>query len=106
MENAVATGARTGVKVKYWIDSGDDEFQDPREIAKEMVQEYFWLNKLEKKDIEVNCKDSEKNTVDVDEDYQYLEVIVKDFVYNPLTGYLPKAMIPQKIGAFSLMSFP
>ncbi len=43
LENAVASGARAGVKVKYWLEESDPNFQDPREVATTAAENGFWL---------------------------------------------------------------
>jgi Flp pilus assembly protein TadG len=107
MENAVASGARAGVKVKYWLDAADDGYQDPKLIAANAVKNAFWLDdSLESSGIKVTLKDADNNIPDPDEPYQFLEVKVVDYAYTPLTGYLPDNLIPHKISAVSLMAFP
>ncbi|MBI9092429.1 MAG: pilus assembly protein [Desulfobacterium sp.] len=107
MENAVASGARAGVKVKYWLDPGDEQYQDPKSIAKNAVSHAFWLDEsFNTSGISVRFKDTDNNYPEEDEAYQYLEVKVIDYEYTPLTGYLSEKMIPRKISAVSLLAFP
>ena len=106
LENAVWSGARAGVKVKYWLDPNDEEYLDPKAVARNMVRESFWLNRLKDEDIFVAFKDSNHEVVDEDENFDYLEVKVPEYRYGLLTGYLPDGMIPTKIAALSLTSFP
>lgn len=106
-ENAVASGARAGVKVKYWLEPDDEQYQDPLLIAKKAVRHAFWLDEsLNPSDIKVRFKDADNNYPEEDEAYQYLEVKMVDYEYVPLTGYLSEKMIPRKISAVSLVAFP
>ncbi|MCP4115259.1 MAG: pilus assembly protein [Desulfobacteraceae bacterium] len=121
MENAVSSGARAGVKVKYWLDPDEN---DPFQVAKDAVKHAFWLDDAKKDDtragggqgedgqeleVEVKLKDVDNkelsNGAAVNE-WKYLEVKVVGYKYTPLTGYLPEAMMPSKISAVSLMAFP
>lgn len=106
LENSVFTGARAGVKVKYWLTPYDMQYQDPRAIARQVVRKSFCLASLQNEDIVVLFRNADMEVVSEDDDYDYLEVTVPEYVYRPLTGYLPDSMIPGKIAAFSLMSFP
>ena len=106
LENAVSSGARAGVKVKYWLSPYDDDYLDPKEVARKVVRQSFWLSRLKDQDIFVNLKNADHQVVDEDDNYDYLEVKVPDFRYGILTGYLPKGLIPDRIAALSLTSFP
>ncbi len=107
MENAVSSGARAGVKVKYWLDSDDEEYEDPEQIAINAVNQGFWLDdSLDGSGVEVSFKGAGNSSLDDYESCKYLEVRVVDYEYTPLTGYLPEGMIPRTISAVSLMAFP
>lgn len=108
MEHAVSSGARAGVKVKYWLDT-----EAPFDIAEEAVKHSFWLDDSKKNgseiEVKVKLKDAEnKKLPDYAEvkEWKYLEVKVVGYKYTPLTGYLPERMIPRTISAISLMAFP
>lgn len=108
MENAVSTGARAGVKIKYW---SDDEAETPAQIATNAVKYTFWLShSLTDDDIAVYIKDRDNKRVDpysADyKDYKYLEVRVLNYKYPGLIGYLSSSMLPRTISAASLMAFP
>ena len=104
MENAVAAGARAGVKVRYWSDEGED----PSQVATQAVVNAFWLPGSPVTNIYI--KDADNNPVDMENadysDYRYLEVRVTGFEYHILTGYLGKKALPQAISAKALMAFP
>ena len=107
MENAVAAGARAGVKVQYWSDEG----QDPAQVAIQAVANAFWLpGSPAANATRVYIKDADNNPVDMENadysDYRYLEVRVAGFEYHILTGYLGEKALPQTISARALMAFP
>lgn len=106
-ENAVASGARAGVKVKYWLEEGDDGYQNPAVIARNAVRHAFWLDgELSAASIVVDYKDAGNGTVEDDEASHYLEVKMVDYEYPLLTGYLPGTMVPRTISAVALMALP
>ncbi len=108
LDHAVASGARAGVKVKYWLE--DEVLDDPQmeieTIARTVVKQTFWLDPLADNQIKVAFKDSELQDIQDDEPFQYLEVKVASFKYHRLAGYLPESMLPQRIAARSLTAFP
>lgn len=108
LENAVATGARAGVKVKYWLDENDPDFKNPMTVAQQTVQASFWISKnLKRAQIQAVLLDDENQEVtDLSDPYAYLQVKIIGYPYEPLTGYLPENLIPQKIGAFAMTVFP
>jgi Flp pilus assembly protein TadG len=110
LENAVASGARAGVKTQYWLDENDEDYKNPAEVAQKIVLSSFWLNKtLKANHISATFLDKEQQIIDMDTSepsYTYFQVRVTDYAFEPLTGYLPEALIPQKIGAFAMTVFP
>ncbi len=108
LENAVASGARAAVKVKYWLDEDDPDFRDPESVAIETVKASFWINStLKEKYIETILMDEDSQEVmDFSDPVEYFQVKVTDYPYTPLTGYLPDNLIPKKIGAFAMTVFP
>ncbi len=103
LDHAVASGARAGVKVKYWL---EDEQMDIETIAKTVVKNTFWLEPLSDNQIKIAFKNAELQDIQDDEPYQYLEVRVPSLRYSHLAGYLPESLIPKRISARSLSAFP
>ena len=90
LTNAVSEGARAGLKA-------DDE-SEVLDVAKEAVQEAYWLQKIEDGAV----------TAEIQEDAnpRRLMVEVSGLPYTPLTGFLPSNLVPQKLGAKAVMAFP
>lgn len=106
LENAVSSGSRSGVKVRYWLEPDDEAYLDPRDVARQIVQRNFWTGRIRDEDIIVNLKDEDQQVVQEDENFTYLEVKVINYDYGIMTGYLPFGMIPDRIAACSMTSFP
>jgi len=103
LNNAVAEGARVGVTAREW----DDE--DPIEMARAAVKRAFWLAGDEEEDQEAPLEEALIITITESEDddqLRTLEVAVDEWIYRPITGFLPEALIPASIGAKSVMAFP
>jgi hypothetical protein len=98
LANAVAAGARAGVKAREW---DEDNPQDPAQTARLTVQESFWLS------------DIPEGSIAVDSEYRLtvggprmIEVKVLNLPYVPLTGYLPDSLLPSGLSAKAVMAFP
>ncbi len=108
MENAVAAGARAGVKIRYWT---DEPGETPGSIAVQAVKHSFWLSSsLKTQNIKVFIRDINNYPVDISnaeyKDYKYLEIRVVDYHYPMLAGYLSGALLPRSISAAAMMAFP
>ena len=106
LDHAVTSGARAGVKVKYWLEPDDEAYKAPADIAKQAVRHSFWLGSIRESDIEVRYINQDNEEVDENGEVFYLEVRVPKLAYSFLAGYLPEGMIPGTIGAIALAAFP
>ncbi|PIE73703.1 MAG: hypothetical protein CSA20_01895 [Deltaproteobacteria bacterium] len=91
--NAVADGARAGVKAREW------ENEDPEDFARKAVLNAMWLSKnAVSSHLEIEILD--------DAPPRRLSVKAIDVPYSPLTGYLGEAMIPSVLAAKAVVAFP
>jgi Flp pilus assembly protein TadG len=90
LTNAVSQGARAGVRA-------EDE-AEAQGYAKQAVREAFWIQDLK--------EDAVETSISEDEEPKRIEVRVPGIHYKPLTGFLPSALIPEKIAAKAVMVFP
>ena len=97
LNHAVSEGARAGVAALEWED------EDPVDLARQTAQESFWLLKEEQYDA---FEETIHATVGQLGDLRALTVAVSEWPYQPLTGFLPEKLIPDKLQARSVMIFP
>jgi len=100
LTNAVAEGARAGVKAREW-ESDTHAAEDPKEFAEQALAEALWtVEELtdESYDIEIIEADSTAP--------RRLRVAVTELPYRPITGYLGKTMLPTVLAAKAIMAFP
>jgi Flp pilus assembly protein TadG len=90
LTNAVSQGARAGVRAQ-------DE-TEAQAFAKQAVREAFWIQHLKEDAVETSISD--------DEEPKRIEVRVPGINYKPLTGFLPSALMPERIAAKAVMVFP
>lgn len=98
LTQAVAAGARAGVQANEW---DDDNPEDPVEEARRVVRASFWLFAITDQDI---AADDELRLASSGP--RMIEVTVSDLEYQPLTGYLPEALLPKRLSARAVMVFP
>jgi len=96
--NAVAAGARAGVKAREW--DGENP-QDPEELARKAVREHFWLF-----DIPDQLISTDAELYAADGGPRMMEVKVSGLQVSSLTGYLPEALLPRRMSARAVMVFP
>ncbi len=94
LSNAVAEGARAGIKANEYED------EDPEEFAKLAVKESFWLGPMEDDQIVAVIEDEGDSLP------RRINVRVENWIYQPFTGYLPDKMLPDALAAKSVMAFP
>jgi Flp pilus assembly protein TadG len=100
LTNAVAEGARAGVKAREW-ESDTHAAEDPKEFAEQALAEALWTVEAladENFDIEIIEADSTAP--------RRLRVTVMDLPYRAITGYLGKTMLPTVLAANAIMAFP
>lgn len=96
--NAVAAGARAGVKAREW----DAEHpQDPEELAREALRDHFWLFDIPDQFITTDAEFYATNGGP-----RMLEVKVSGLEVGTLAGYLPEALLPRRMSARAVMAFP
>jgi len=88
LANGVSEGARAGIKAREW------EGEDPVAQARQAFQEAFWLSVTPT--VSITIEDDSPRKIRVDASYQY----------QPLVGYLPDALTPQRVAARAVMAFP
>ncbi|NLI82316.1 MAG: pilus assembly protein [Deltaproteobacteria bacterium] len=98
LANAVAAGARAGVKVRDWDPENPG---DPEEEARRVVREGFWLFDLPEGNIQTDAEVRLGPS-----GARMLEVKVVDLSFRSLTGYLPDSLLPRRLSAKSLSAFP
>ncbi len=96
--NAVAAGARAGVKAREW-DAETPE--DPNELARKAVREHFWFFHIPEQSISTD--DTFRAAADSP---RMMEVKVTGLEADTLTGYLPEALLPRRMSARAVMVFP
>ena len=94
LTNAVTEGARRAIK--------EDNEADARTAALKAVREAFWLHDLE----DDGGIESVVNIIIPDDEPKRIIVTIPTLVYKPLTGFMPSKMVPDVIGAKSVMTFP
>jgi hypothetical protein len=90
LTNAVSAGARAAVKA--------EEDEQSQAFARQAVREAFWIQELKEELVETS--------IVADDSPKRIEVWVSDLTYRPLTGFLPAALLPQKLTAKAVMVFP
>ncbi len=88
LTNGVSEGARAGIKAREW------EGEDPVALARQAFQEAFRFNVTPTVNITIEDDSPRKIRVDA------------SFHYQPLVGYLPEALTPQRVAARAVMAFP
>lgn len=95
--NAVADGARAGVKAREWED------EDPEEFARRAVVNALWIGKsAAPAHLEIKILDADYDN----NEPRRLSVKAIDVPYSPITGYLGETMIPAVLGAKAVVAFP
>lgn len=94
LSNAVAAGARAGIKAREW----EKEF--PKEFAKNVTKKAFWISVLPKEKIIASIREESSTKP------RRLIVSVSGLEYSPLTGFLPSELIPEYVKAKAVMVFP
>ncbi len=97
LTNSVTEGARRAIK------ETDDE--NVEEIAREAVRDAFWLHNLEGNGSIEDVVGVDISPKDNDEPKR-VTVSVLTMEHKQLTGFLPTKMVPDVIGARSVMTFP
>jgi Flp pilus assembly protein TadG len=100
LSNAVAEGARAGVKAREW-ESETHEAEDPEAFAKDALTEALWtVEELAEENFDIDIVDADSTSP------RRLRVKVVDLPYRPITGYLGEAMLPSVLAARAVMAFP
>ncbi len=100
LNNAVAEGARAGVKARQWETATHGE-EDPVEFAFAALSEALWTHQnLLADSIDIHVIEADTTGP------RRLVVSVSDVPYVPLTGYLGKTMLPEILAAKTVMAFP
>ena len=113
LENAVAAGARAGVKVKYWLDENEGG-SNPVAVAQETALASFWIsaglaqgNWLTATRLDENMTPlNDDELCSQDQPCAYLKVQVNQYPFSPLAGYLPKSLLPETLRASAISVFP
>ena len=92
LSNAVAAGARAGIKAREW------EGESPTAFARSITKNAFWISDLPNIRAEI-LKQSLNNP-------RRLRVSISSFKYSPLTGFLPSEIMPEYVKAKAVMVFP
>jgi Flp pilus assembly protein TadG len=100
MNNAVAEGARAGVKARQW-ETATHGKEDPVQFAETALTEALWTQKnLLPDHIDIRVIEADETAP------RRIVVTVSDVPYEPLTGYLGKTMLPEILAAKTVMVFP
>jgi hypothetical protein len=97
LSNAVTEGARVGITARQW------EGEDPKQMAIDAVVSSFRLLKSGQARA---FRQPVQATVNEENEPPTLEVWVKEYHYRPITGFLPQGLIPEHIGARTVMALP
>ena len=96
LTNAVTEGARRAIK--------EENETDARTAALEAVREAFWLSDLEDDDGIESVVNVE--ILDPEDEPKRVIVSISSLAYKQLTGFMPSKMVPNVIGAKSVMTYP
>ncbi len=101
VNNAVAEGARAGVKARDW-ESSTHAAEDPVAFARSALIEALWIydESFISNYFEVNIIPADTNGP------KRLEVMLTKLPYKPITGYLGAEILPETLSAKAVMSFP
>ena len=97
LNHAVSEGARAGVAALEWED------EDPVVLARRTVRDSFWLLKEDQYDA---FEQAIQATVGRLGQLRALNVVVSEWPYQPITGFLPEKLFPDTLEARSVMVFP
>ena len=98
--NAVQQGARTASRMMREDDQSMEKYESSiRSVAIETVSKNYWFGSL----VNVDAKPEYDDKLGIPE---AIVVWVSDQPFKPLTGYLPDAMVPSRMGARSKMVLP
>jgi Flp pilus assembly protein TadG len=110
LTNAVNAGARAGIKAREW---DEENPQEPDVEARRAVKESFWPFQLTDEQIDVDDKvyltDDGLESADDGRKItgtRMMRVTVTNVAFQPLSGYLPEKLLPARLGAQALMTFP
>ena len=92
LANAVAAGARAGVRAKEW------EGENPAAFARRATRDAFWIGDIP--GIYVDIIESSQNSP------REIKVRVAALEYSSITGFLPPDLIPEFVKAEAVMVFP
>ncbi|MBL0715189.1 MAG: pilus assembly protein [Desulfosarcina sp.] len=92
LTNAVSTGARAALKARNW----GAHNEDPEAFARDAFKIAYWFTDVDDDQIETNLR---KNP-------HRIEVAVRSLNCQPLTGYLPRCLLPRTLSARAVMVFP
>ena len=100
LTNSVSEAARAGVKARDW-ETDDHAAEDPLEFAQAALVEALWtVDELSSENYDIEIVESDSTAP------RRLKVEVTDLPYEPITGYLGEAMLPEVMAAKSIVAFP
>jgi len=100
LTNAVAEGARAGVKAREW-ESDTHAAEDPKDFAEQALAEALWtVEELTDESYDIEIIEANSTAP------RRLRVAVTELPYRPITGYLGKTMLPTVLAAKAIMAFP
>ena len=100
LNHAVTTGVRAGVKAREW----SDPMESPKTMAREAVKNAAWL--VKKEHLPVFDTKITVNITENENEPRILKVVVAEYEYIPITGFLPESLVPKYLGAKAVMAFP
>ncbi len=89
LTNAVSTGARSAIKT--------NEEEAARDIARIQTVDAFWVGVLDPEQVDARVLSDFPKRV-------YVSVLA--WRYEPLTRFLPSALLPESLNATAVMVFP
>ena len=83
---SVYQGTKSAMSAREWLG------ESPVDSALQTTKKAFWLRELDDSEIEVNVTENDYGR-------RNIEVLIPSYPYDPLTGFLPDDLLPDKLAA-------